>query len=116
MNRSHTPSYRRRERYLRQHGHITDKYQLHAWWLRGIVDQVAGSFRPPLHPDLDGEYDNGGWRVRNGYVVVINDLHALKVMIAETVRGLPYRRACFAQDHPDLFALLEQGSGENYRQ
>jgi hypothetical protein len=115
MNRSHNPSYRRRQRYLRQHGHISDKYQLHAWWLRGIADQVAGSFRPPSHPDLYDENDNGGWCVRNGYVV-INDLHALKVMIAETVRGLPYRRARFAQEHPDLFALLEKGKGENYQQ
>ncbi len=36
-----------------------------------------GSFLPPLHPDLNDEYDNGGWCVRNGYVVV-NDLRALK--------------------------------------
>jgi hypothetical protein len=27
-----------------------------------------------------------------------------------------YWRARFAQQHPDLFALLEQGNGENYRQ
>ncbi len=60
MNRPHDRSRRRRERYLRQHGRITDKYQLHAWWLRGIADQVAGAFRPPLHPDLYDEYDNGG--------------------------------------------------------
>ena len=61
MNRPHDRSRRRRERNLRQHGRITDKYQLHAWWLRGIADQAAGSFRPPLHPDLYDEYDNGGY-------------------------------------------------------
>jgi hypothetical protein len=115
MNRPLSRSYKRRERYIRQNGRITDKYQLHAWWLRGIADQITGSSRPPLHPDLYDEYDNGGWCLRNGYVVV-NDLHALKLMIAETVRGLPYRRARFAQEHPDLFALLEQGNGENYLQ
>ena len=59
MNRPHDRSRRRREGYLRQHGRITDKYQLHAWWLRGIADQVSGAFRPPLHPDLCDEYDNG---------------------------------------------------------
>jgi hypothetical protein len=55
-----------------------------------------------------------GWCVRNGYVQV-NDLNALKVLIAETGRGLPYQREHFAQDHPDLFALLEPGKGENFR-
>ncbi len=59
MNRPHDRSRRRREGYLRQHGRITDKYQLHAWWLRGIADQVSGAFRPPLHPDLCDEYANG---------------------------------------------------------
>jgi hypothetical protein len=61
MNRPHDRSHRRRQRYLRQHGRITDKYQLYAWWLRGIADQVACSFRPHLHPDLYDEYDNGGY-------------------------------------------------------
>jgi hypothetical protein len=115
MNRHHKRIDRRRARYLRQNGRITDRYQLRLWWLRGIADQAAGFFRPPLHPDLYDEYDNGGWCVRNGYVQV-NDLHALKVLIAETQRGLPYQREHFAQDHPDLFALLEQGKGENFRQ
>ena len=59
MNRRLSPSHKRR--YLRQYGRIADKYQLHAWWLRGIADQVAGCFRPPLHPDLYDEYDNGGY-------------------------------------------------------
>jgi hypothetical protein len=68
-----------------------------------------------MHPDLHDEYDNDGWCVRNGDVV-ISELHALKAMIAETVRGLPYWRARFVQEHPDLFTLLEQGAGENYRQ
>ena len=115
MNRPHDRSHRRRQRYLRQHGRITDKYQLHAWWLRGIADQVAGSFRPPLHPDLYDEYDNGCWCVRRGYVL-INELHALKILIAETLRARPYTRSRFAQEHPDLFALLEQGKGDNHRQ
>ncbi len=53
--------------------------------------------------------------MRNGYVV-ITDLHALKGLIAETLRGRPYNRPRFAQDHRDLFALLEQGKGENYSQ
>ena len=47
---------------------------------------------------------------------MINDLHALKILIAETLRGRPYTRSRFAQEHPDLFALLEQGKGENHRQ
>jgi hypothetical protein len=29
---------------------------------------------------------------------------------------LPYQREHFAQDHPDLFALLEPRKGENFRQ
>jgi hypothetical protein len=115
MNRPHDRSHRRRQRYLRQHGRITDKYQLRAWWLRGIADQVAGAFRPPMHPDLYDEYDNGGWCVRHGYVVV-NDLHALKVLITETLRGRRYNRSHFAQEHPDLLALIEQGEGENHHQ
>jgi hypothetical protein len=45
-----------------------------------------------------------------------SDVHALKAMIAETLRGLPYQRARFAQEHPVLFTLLEQGAGENYQQ
>jgi len=28
---------------------------------------------------------------------------------------LPYQREYFAQDHLDLFALLEPGKGENFR-
>ena len=60
MSRHHKPIDRRRERYLRQNGRITDRYQLRQWWLRGIADQAAGFFRPPLHPDLYDEYDNGG--------------------------------------------------------
>ena len=47
---------------------------------------------------------------------MINDLHALKILIAETLRGRPYTRSRFAQEHPDLFALLEQGKGEKHRQ
>ena len=66
MNRPHDRSRRRRERNLRQHGRITDKYQLHAWWLRGIADQVSGAFRPPLHPDLCDEYDNGAYPAGDG--------------------------------------------------
>ena len=53
--------------------------------------------------------------MRHGYVVV-NDLHALRVLITETVRGRPYNRSRFAQEHPDLFAMLEQGKGENVQQ
>jgi hypothetical protein len=105
----------RRGRYIRQHGRITDKYHLHSWWLRGILDRASGSFRPPLHPDFFEEYENGGWCVRNGYVRV-TDQWALKQLIAETVRGLPYNRSRFAKEHPDLFALLEHGSGENFKQ
>jgi hypothetical protein len=37
MNRHLSRNYKRRERYIRQHGRVTDKYQLHAWWLRGIA-------------------------------------------------------------------------------
>jgi hypothetical protein len=53
--------------------------------------------------------------VRHGYVVV-NDLHALKVLITETLRGRPYNRSRFAQEHPGLFALHEHGKGENAQQ
>ncbi len=60
MNRHHKRIDRRRERYLRQNGRITDRYQLRLWWLRGTADQAAGFFRPPLHPDLYDEHDNGG--------------------------------------------------------
>ena len=68
-----------------------------------------------MHPDLYDEYDNDSWCVRNGDVV-ISELHALKAMIAKTLRGLPYPRVHFAQEHPDLFALLEQRKGENDQQ
>jgi hypothetical protein len=47
---------------------------------------------------------------------VINDLHALKILIAETLRGRTYTRSRFAQEHPDLLALLEHGKGENHHQ
>lgn len=102
MRRSHS----RRERLIKQHGRITDKYRLHAWWLRGILDEVTRAAHPPLHPDLYDEYDNGGWCVRAGYVR-ITDIGRLKRLISETERSLPYRRSHFAQEHPDLLAAIE---------
>ena len=77
----------RQARIVKERGWITDKYQLHAWWLRGILDAVEGTARPPLHPDLYEEYDNGGWCVRAGYVR-ITDLQALRRLIADTWKGL----------------------------
>lgn len=55
MQRYHS----RRERLIKQHGRITDKYWLHAWWLRGMLDETRGKWFPPLHPDLQDEYENG---------------------------------------------------------
>jgi hypothetical protein len=56
-----------------------------------------------------------------------NPLHSTTQMIAQAKAtegghlsvgrgGLPYQREHFAQDHPDIFALLEPGKGENFRQ
>ncbi|MEE3503767.1 hypothetical protein [Acidiphilium acidophilum] len=100
----------RRDRLIKQHGRVTDKYRLQAWWLRGMLDEVTRTGMPPLHPDLQDEYENGAWCARHGYVR-ITDISRFKRLIIETERGRPYQRGRFAQEHPDLLAVIEPMSG-----
>jgi hypothetical protein len=100
----------RRDRLIKQHGRVTDKFRLHAWWLRGMLDEVTRTGMPPLHPDLQDEYENGAWCARHGYVR-ITDISRFKRLIIETERGRPYQRGRFAQEHPDLLAAIEPMSG-----
>ncbi len=99
----------RRERLIKQHGRIADKYRLHAWWLRGALDQVTGKPLPPLHPDLSDEYENGAWCFRHGYIR-INDAERFKRLIVKIERGRSYQRGRFDQEHPDLLAAIEPKS------
>lgn len=105
MRRSHS----RRDRLIKQHGRVTDKYRLHVWWLRGMLDETRCEWFPPVHPDLKDEYENGAWCARQGYVR-INDAERFKRLITETEHGRPCQRDRFAQEHPDLLAVIEPES------